>query len=159
MRRLVHEERARVFNVRVPSTKVIGAMIGIEQVLEIHRVDPADGAGRDQFLHACPERRPAIVERDAKPTSARFHRVHDRAAFLRVGRHRFLGDHVTAGEERADDVVGVCRIHRADEDLVGPFLRQHVVEAVGLVRGNGVVAHAAGEELVVVRHSRGAQVA
>ena len=158
VRGLVHQQAAGVRDVRVPAAEVVRAVVGVEQILEIHRAHAADRAGDDQLLHLGAERRPAVVERHPHALAGGGHGLEHGAALDGVGGHRLLGDHVAAGMQRTHDVVVMGRILAADEDLVGPLGVQHLVEPVGGVGRHGRQPEAL-QALVVERHAHAAQVA
>ena len=156
---LVDEERARLVGVGVPAAEVVGAVVGIEKIFQVDGVHAADGAGGEEFLDLAPEGSPAVVEGDADAAAGGTNGVEDGAAFLRVDCERFFGDDIAAGVQGADNVVMMGAIDRTDEDHVRMCGAQHLVEAVGGERGNGVAGQFAGEQCIVVGHARGAEVA
>lgn len=155
----MNHESARVAFVAVPAAKIVGAVPGIEEPLEMDGLHFADGAFHDEFLHLAAGWGVAVVEAHAQAASGASDSIQDGAAFGFIGRHRFFGDDIATGFHRADDVFVVGAINGRDDDGVGFFLAEHQVEVSRRVFGDRFHAVAFLVGSVVIGRARGVDIA
>ena len=93
---LVHHESAAVAFVAVPASKVVGAMTGVQQPLEVYAEYLTDGAALDKFLDFAVARCVTIVEGHAQVAFGGLNRVDDLLALFSIGCHRLFADDIAA---------------------------------------------------------------
>ncbi len=147
---LMHEEAAAVDHAPVPPAKVVGAVIGIQVPVEVHRPHLSDRFCDQQALDLGEDRCVAVVEGHAHVAPRSALHIEDLAAPHVVDRHRFLGDDVAAGEQRPDDEPIVSRILRRDDHGLRPGPLEHGVERVEDVESAQMSRHGCGPDRVDV---------
>ncbi len=125
---LVHLQTAGVGLETVPAPKVICAMGGVQQPMEIHRDHITDHTRHEQLLELGARRRIAVIKGDLAAATAGLACIQDTLAFVVVDGHRFLGDHVAAQLHCPAGVLVVGAVLAGDDDNVGPGLGDHALE-------------------------------
>jgi hypothetical protein len=128
---LVHHEPAADLLLAMPAPKIVRAVHRVEQPVKIDRQHVADRVLHEQILHLGARRRIPVVEQHPHVAPAALDRVQNTLGFLGRRGQRLLGDGVTAGVQRAYDVVVVRGVRGGDDHRVGFGLGQQPVEVFG----------------------------
>ena len=135
VRGLVNKQPTRIFFFAVPPSKIICAVVRVEQPVKVHREHVADHAAHQQIFDLRARRRIAVIERDATTPACAALRCQHTTTLLRVRRHRLFRDHIASRLHRPDQVIMVRRIDRCDDHRVRLHLGQHPPKICGQISG------------------------
>ena len=128
VRGLVHQQRARIFFQPVPPAEIVGAVVGVQIFVKVHRNNVTKGLLQQKLLYLLGFWIVTSIEGDGDLLTRLLLSIQDRCALLLVGAEWLFTHHIAAQLERPNDVTRVSSIHCCYHDRVRANLFDHSIE-------------------------------